>query len=289
MGALEKHKEADAPMPEYPDYDQIALRESLRYLRRQFTTQGIIGRLCEDNPDQPPVSVGHLNKFISQPDGGAKKINLKAPILGKLREYAMAHHPEPFSRPSRVSSVSPGLLGAVLTGFFGSNSEDDFDIEYFRECFPGTYVMYRPNWALEQPTDVFRVSKVVIENGQDGLSISERQDFPDDPDPWDQTDIGSLFSFGPYGYWLMKQHPGTRVTLGVIDRAYPHRREHKEITYFRGWLFGASDNGVFPRVKFFCRRVHPERLPKFGVMKLDGLDSLEACTYLGIPVRQREL
>jgi hypothetical protein len=172
----------------------------------------------------------------------------------------------------------------ALSGFFMDKSTTHH-FENLRAQSPGNYVMYRPCWRASPSDGLLQTSRVEIEDAPHGLKIAEIQDFPPGNN-WEyyQRDEGFMFPFCNYIYFVIKETDGapdqSSVKFGVINwLIWPARRN---IQSFRGVLYAASNLGIYPAAKFYCRRVQQET--KSEVIRIADVHDIEIRNYLTEPI-----
>jgi hypothetical protein len=140
-------------------------------------------------------------------------------------------------------------------------------------------VLYRPDW-LPRKMRGFRASSVTIDIHEGQTRVVETQDYPTEKPPYRQVDTGTVFFYGPKIYFLTREGRGECIKLFVITQKSHVDGLDTEVHSFHGYLFAASERGVFARARFYCVKYSEDAIPEFGRINLDEIPNDEVFLFL---------
>lgn len=188
---------------------------------------------------------------------------------------------------SETRSPDAELASGLARVFSASGAtKPHYDLNEVRRRLAGEYITYRPSQRRGQ-TGLYRTALLRIMDRDDGANVTETRAYPatDTDAAYRQTDRGFLFTHGRYVYLLMMDNNSiSTVRLQVATEVMPWGGSD-EVNYFCGESFSSTDRGVFPSIRFFCRKLRAgvDQADTFvsKYLTLDTIPDAAAVAFLG--------
>ena len=185
-------------------------------------------------------------------------------------------------------------FGASVKAFFEQNLDGRpvYDLSpqsYLAKKIVGSYSLFRPSWyPVEEARqknstkqiNLIMVSRFNVWSEGDHLYASERQNFliRSEQSAYHQFDVGTIWSYGRYIFFLLKEENGSSVKFGIIDRVvYGYHNEH--VSTFCGFLFSCSRLRLYPVHPIFGRRANMGAPLDSGPFSFEEIADSEAKRY----------